>query len=39
MENLNIISSTYKLKHVPVKYVVVGEPLSVEQVPEQLPQI
>ena len=28
-----------KLEHVPVEDVVVGEPLAVEQVPEQLPQV
>ena len=30
---------THKLQHVPVKDVVVGEALSVEQVPEELPQV
>uniref|UniRef100_A0A8D1Y5N4 Uncharacterized protein n=1 Tax=Sus scrofa TaxID=9823 RepID=A0A8D1Y5N4_PIG len=30
---------TYKLEHVPVKDVVVGEALAVEQVPEELPQV
>ena len=31
--------STHKLEHVPVKDVVVGEALSVEQVSEQLSQV
>ena len=30
---------THKLEHVPVKHVVVGEALAVEQVPEKLPQV
>uniref|UniRef100_A0A3P9L8T7 Uncharacterized protein n=1 Tax=Oryzias latipes TaxID=8090 RepID=A0A3P9L8T7_ORYLA len=30
---------TYKLEHVPVKDVVVGEALTVEKVPEELPQV
>uniref|UniRef100_A0A3B3HAX9 Uncharacterized protein n=1 Tax=Oryzias latipes TaxID=8090 RepID=A0A3B3HAX9_ORYLA len=30
---------TYKLEHVPVKDVVVGEALTVEEVPEELPQV
>ena len=30
---------THKLEHVPVKHVVVGEALAVEQVSEQLPQV
>uniref|UniRef100_A0A665UAU8 Uncharacterized protein n=1 Tax=Echeneis naucrates TaxID=173247 RepID=A0A665UAU8_ECHNA len=30
---------THKLQHVPVKDVVIGEALSVEKVPEKLPQI
>lgn len=28
---------TYKLQHVPVKHVVVGETLAVEEIPEKLP--
>ena len=31
--------STHKLEHVPVEDVVVGEALSVEQVPEELAQV
>lgn len=30
---------THKLQHVPVKNVVIGEALSVEQIPEELPEI
>ncbi len=36
---MNAGGSTHKLEHVPVKHVVVGEALSVEKVPEELPQI
>lgn len=30
---------TYKFEHVPVKYIVIGEALSVEEVPEQLAEV
>lgn len=33
------VTATHKLQHVPVKDVVVREALSVEKVPEELPQI
>jgi hypothetical protein len=33
------LKATYKFKHIPVKHVVVGKALSVEQGPEHLPQI
>ena len=31
--------STHKLEHVPVKHVIIREALSVEQVPEELPEV
>uniref|UniRef100_A0A3P9J6W0 Uncharacterized protein n=1 Tax=Oryzias latipes TaxID=8090 RepID=A0A3P9J6W0_ORYLA len=36
---LRVSTVTYKLEHVPVKDVVVGEALTVEKVPEELPQV
>jgi hypothetical protein len=33
------VDATYKFKHIPVKHVVVGKALSVEQGPEHLSQI
>lgn len=36
---IGVEGSTHKLQHVPVKDVVIGEALSVEKVPEELPQI
>uniref|UniRef100_A0A8C6WGI4 Uncharacterized protein n=1 Tax=Neogobius melanostomus TaxID=47308 RepID=A0A8C6WGI4_9GOBI len=35
----DLIGFTHKLEHVPVKDVVVGKALSVEEVPEELPQV
>uniref|UniRef100_A0A3Q0R6T6 Uncharacterized protein n=1 Tax=Amphilophus citrinellus TaxID=61819 RepID=A0A3Q0R6T6_AMPCI len=35
----NIMINTHKFQHVPVKYIVIREALSVEQVSEELPQI
>ena len=31
--------STHKFQHVPVKDIVVGEPLPMEEISEQLPQV
>lgn len=36
---VNFAWATYKLQHVPVKDVVIGEALSVEKIPEELPKI
>lgn len=36
---MNSGAATHKLQHAPVKDVVIGEALSVEKVPEELPQI
>jgi len=34
-----IQTCTYKFEHVPIKHVVIGKALSVEQIPEELPQV
>lgn len=36
---MNCGRATHKLQHVPVKDVVIGEALSVEKIPEELPKI
>ena len=35
----SVLPWTAELEHVPVKYVIVGEALLVEQVPEELPEV
>lgn len=35
----SILVGTHKLQHVPVEDIVIGEALSVEKIPEELPKI
>lgn len=34
-----IVINTYKFEHVPIKNIVIGEALSVEEVSKELPQV
>lgn len=34
-----LLTCTYKLQHVPIKHVVVGKALPVEQISKELPQV
>lgn len=33
------LKNTYKFKHVPIKNIIIRKPLTMEQLPKQLPQI